>query len=182
MALKLVALGRYTYCWCISCSEILFFFHLLSFALHLFCLSLFCFFIFHFLCLMWVWSFVFLRKGWWQFKNNSLLRRIFGCKRDEVTRGWRQLHNGELHNLYSSQIKKDEIGVACGTNRGYDKCIHFIRKILSKYKLRRHRNRWEDNIKIYFEMGCEDVDWIHQPRSRDHGGLLWILIFGFHKE
>jgi hypothetical protein len=31
-----------------------------------------------------------------------VLRRIFGPKRDEVTRGWRKLHNEELHNLYSS--------------------------------------------------------------------------------
>jgi hypothetical protein len=30
------------------------------------------------------------------------LRRIFGPKRDEVTGGWRKLHNVELHNLYSS--------------------------------------------------------------------------------
>jgi hypothetical protein len=28
--------------------------------------------------------------------------RIFGPKRDEVMRGWRKLHNEELHNLYSS--------------------------------------------------------------------------------
>jgi hypothetical protein len=31
-----------------------------------------------------------------------VLRRIFGLKRDEVTGGWRKLHNEELHNLYSS--------------------------------------------------------------------------------
>jgi hypothetical protein len=31
-----------------------------------------------------------------------VLRRIFGSKRDEVTGGWRKLHNEELHNLYSS--------------------------------------------------------------------------------
>jgi hypothetical protein len=31
-----------------------------------------------------------------------MLRRIFGPKRDEVTGGWRKLHNEELHNLYSS--------------------------------------------------------------------------------
>jgi hypothetical protein len=30
-----------------------------------------------------------------------MLRRIFGLKRDEVTGGWRKLHNEELHNLYS---------------------------------------------------------------------------------
>jgi hypothetical protein len=36
--------------------------------------------------------------------ENSILRRILGPKRDEVTGEWRKLHNEELHNLYSSQI------------------------------------------------------------------------------
>jgi hypothetical protein len=34
--------------------------------------------------------------------ENRVLRRISGPKRDEVTGGWRKLHNEELHNLYSS--------------------------------------------------------------------------------
>jgi hypothetical protein len=34
--------------------------------------------------------------------EKRVLRRIFGPKRNEVTRGWRKLHNEELHNLYSS--------------------------------------------------------------------------------
>jgi hypothetical protein len=34
--------------------------------------------------------------------ENRVLRRIFGLKRDEVTGGWRELHNEELHDLYSS--------------------------------------------------------------------------------
>jgi hypothetical protein len=34
--------------------------------------------------------------------ENRVLRRIFGPKRDEVTGGWRKLHNEELHNLYPS--------------------------------------------------------------------------------
>jgi hypothetical protein len=34
--------------------------------------------------------------------ENRELRRIFGLKRDEMTGGWRKLHNKELHNLYSS--------------------------------------------------------------------------------
>jgi hypothetical protein len=34
--------------------------------------------------------------------ENRVLRRIFGPKSDEVTGGWRKLHNEELHNLYSS--------------------------------------------------------------------------------
>jgi hypothetical protein len=31
------------------------------------------------------------------------LRRIFGLKREEVTRGWIKVHNEELHHLYSSR-------------------------------------------------------------------------------
>jgi hypothetical protein len=34
--------------------------------------------------------------------ENRVLRRIFGPKKDEVIRGWRKLHNEELHNLYDS--------------------------------------------------------------------------------
>jgi hypothetical protein len=34
--------------------------------------------------------------------ENKVLRRIFGPTRDEVTEGWRKLHNQELHGLYSS--------------------------------------------------------------------------------
>jgi hypothetical protein len=33
----------------------------------------------------------------------SVLRKIFGRKRDEVTGEWRKLHDEELHDLYSSQ-------------------------------------------------------------------------------
>jgi hypothetical protein len=34
--------------------------------------------------------------------ENRALRRIFVPKRDEMTGGWRKLHNEELHNLSSS--------------------------------------------------------------------------------
>jgi hypothetical protein len=34
--------------------------------------------------------------------ENRVQKRIFGPKTEEVTGGWRKLHNDELHNLYSS--------------------------------------------------------------------------------
>jgi hypothetical protein len=34
--------------------------------------------------------------------ENRVLRRISGLKRDEVIEAWRNLHNEEFHNLYSS--------------------------------------------------------------------------------
>jgi hypothetical protein len=62
-----------------------------------------------------------------------VLRRIFGPKRNEVTGGWRKLHDEELHGLYSSagivksdQNKEDEMGGACGAHGGGEGCIqHF---------------------------------------------------------
>jgi hypothetical protein len=35
--------------------------------------------------------------------ENRVLRRIFGPQRYEMVRGWIELHNGEIHNPYSSQ-------------------------------------------------------------------------------
>jgi hypothetical protein len=39
------------------------------------------------------------------FYGTKFIRRIFGSKRDEVTRGWR---NEELHNLYSPLVHESE--------------------------------------------------------------------------
>jgi hypothetical protein len=61
--------------------------------------------------------------------ENRVFRRIFGPKRDEVTGGWRKLHNEELHNLYSSpslirMIKSRRMRWAGHVARkGEDECI-----------------------------------------------------------
>jgi hypothetical protein len=59
--------------------------------------------------------------------ENRVLRRIFGPKRDEVTGDWRKMHNGELHNLYSSpnrMIKTKRMRWAGHVARmGEDECI-----------------------------------------------------------
>jgi len=34
--------------------------------------------------------------------ENRVLRRIFGAKREEITREWGKLHNEELNDLYSA--------------------------------------------------------------------------------
>ena len=43
-----------------------------------------------------------IRKSKLRVFENGLLRRIFGPRRDGVTREWRQLHNEEFNDLYSS--------------------------------------------------------------------------------
>ena len=51
--------------------------------------------------------------------ENTVLRRIFGPRRDEVTGEWRRLHNEELNVLLTQycagdKIVKNEVGWACG--------------------------------------------------------------------
>jgi len=51
-----------------------------------------------------------------------VLRRIFGPKEEEVARGWRGLHNEELHNFYAlvniiRMIKSGKMYWACRMHR-----------------------------------------------------------------
>jgi hypothetical protein len=108
--------------------------------------------------------------------ENRVIRRIFGPKRDEVTGGWRKLHNEELHGLYSSPsivrvIKARRMRwaehVACmGEVRGAYNIL--VGRPEGRRPLGRPRCRWEDNIKMDLrEIGFEDVDWIHLAQDRD---------------
>ena len=60
--------------------------------------------------------------------ENRVLRGIFGPKRDGVTGEWRKLHNEELKDLLLAQycagdkIEKNEMGRACGTYGGRERC------------------------------------------------------------
>jgi hypothetical protein len=108
--------------------------------------------------------------------ENRVLRRIFGPKRDEVTGGWRKLHNEELHGLYSSPsifrvIKARRMRWAghvarMGEMRGAYNIL--VGSPEWRRPLGRSRRRWEDNIKIDLrEIGFGDVDWIHWAQDRD---------------
>jgi hypothetical protein len=60
--------------------------------------------------------------------ENRVLRTIFGPKRDEVTGGWRELHNEKLHNLYCSpsiirMIKSRRMRWAGHVARIVEECI-----------------------------------------------------------
>jgi hypothetical protein len=65
--------------------------------------------------------------------ENRVLRRVFGPKRDKATGEWRKLHNEELNDLYSLpnivrvvKIHKNEMGGACGTYWGGDRCAQGV--------------------------------------------------------
>jgi hypothetical protein len=87
------------------------------------------------------------------FENRVL--RIFGPKRDEVTGGWRKLHNEELHGLYSSPSIVSVIKVRRMRWAGHVARMGEVRGAYNilvgrpegRRLLGRPRRRWEDNIK-----------------------------------
>jgi hypothetical protein len=88
--------------------------------------------------------------------ENRMLRGIFGPKRDEVTREWRKVHSGELHNLYLSpdiirQIKSRRMRWVRHVARMGEE-INVYRVLLvkpeGKIPLVRPRRRWEDGIRM----------------------------------
>jgi hypothetical protein len=48
------------------------------------------------------WSFTLREEHRLRVSENTVLRRVFGSKRDEVTEEWRKLNNEELNDLYYS--------------------------------------------------------------------------------
>jgi hypothetical protein len=67
----------------------------------------------------------------WVFEK-GVLRRIFGPERDKVTVEWRELHNEQLNDLYSSQnivrvIKSRRMGWAWHVARtGERRCVYRV--------------------------------------------------------
>jgi hypothetical protein len=55
--------------------------------------------------------------------ENRVLRGVFGPKREEVVRGWRRLHNEELHNLYASSNIVREIKSRRMRSAGHVACV-----------------------------------------------------------
>jgi hypothetical protein len=77
--------------------------------------------------------------------ENTVLKTIFGPKRNEVMRDWGKLHNEELNNLYSSP----KMGRACSTNKGKSRLhIEYYWESQKERQPGRPRRRWVDSIKM----------------------------------
>jgi hypothetical protein len=95
--------------------------------------------------------------------ENRVLRRIFGAARDEVKGAWRKMHNGEIHNLYSSpdivrQIKSRRmrwVGHVARMGEGRNVYRVLVGKPEGKRPLGKPRHRWADGIK----MDLREIGW-----------------------
>jgi len=89
--------------------------------------------------------------------ENTVLRRIFGPRKDEETGEWRKPYNEELLIFMSfltlyylgDQIEKNDMEGACSTYGGQKRRIQaYGGETYAKEPLGRPKLRWEDNIKM----------------------------------
>jgi transcription termination factor 2 len=101
--------------------------------------------------------------------------KIFGPKRDEVTGGWRKLHNEQLLNLYSSpsiirMIKSRRMRWAGHVARMRETRNAYrilVGKPEGRRPLRRPRRRCVDNIKMDLRgIGRDGIHWIDMAYDR----------------
>jgi hypothetical protein len=100
--------------------------------------------------------------------ENRVLRKIFGCKREEVKGDWRKLHNEKLLSSPNIRVIKSRrmMSGACGMYVGEERCIQsFGGKPERKRSLGRPRRRWEYNIKIHVK-----------SFGKAWTGLIWLRI------
>ena len=106
----------------------------------------------------------------------NMVLRIFGPRRDEVTREWRRLHNEDVNNLYSSPnilrvIKSRRMRWAEHVARmGEEKSVYriLVEKPGGKRSLGIPRRRWVNSIRMDLqEVGCGYMDWIELAQDRD---------------
>jgi hypothetical protein len=118
------------------------------------------------------------------FENRVLRRiRVFGPKRNEVTGGWRQLPNAELHKLYSSpsiigMIKSRMRWAGNVVRTGQN--MNAYRILVGRPEGKRPRRRWVDNIKMDLrEIGWAGMDWTDLAQDRDQWRALVNTVMNF---
>ena len=108
--------------------------------------------------------------------KNKVYRKIFEAKRDKITREWRNLHNAELHALYSSpnvirNLKSRRLrwsGYVARMEQSRNAYRVLVGKPEAERSLEMPTSRWEENIKMDLrEVVCYPGEWINLTEDRE---------------
>jgi hypothetical protein len=116
--------------------------------------------------------------------KSRVLSNILGAKREEVG-GWRKLHSGEPHDLYSSPnirvIKSRKVSsaghIACMAGKGNECRGVLCGKPDGKKPFGRPSHEWGDHMKLGLkEIGWEGVDWIYLAQAGRQSVLVNVIM------
>ena len=124
------------------------------------------------------WSLILRERHELMVYENKVLWKTFESKRNEVKREWRKLHNGELHDLYTSLniirvIKSVRMGGAgdVALRRRGEICVQ---KPEGKKTLGSRKRRWEYKIEIDLEKWDGGMYWIYLTRDKEKWRAMWL--------
>jgi len=120
------------------------------------------------------WSLTLREKRRLRVSENSVLRRIFGPGRDEVTGEWTKLHNEELNDPYSSS---NIVRVTKSKRMRWEKQVARMGKSRGVYRV------WWGNLRERDHLGVRGLDggiilrWIFRKwEVRAWNGSSWLRI------
>jgi hypothetical protein len=112
--------------------------------------------------------------------DNKTLRRVFGPKRGEVTKGWIKLHNDEIHNLYLSLNIIRMIKSRKKRRTGYIILVRQTANTQLWLENLKARNHFEDlgldtkiTLRLFLKTDCELMGWTQLAKNGFH---LWVLV------
>ena len=121
--------------------------------------------------------------------ENRVLLEVFGSKREEITREWKEQHDVKLQDLYTSLAFCGESnqgeweGPSMWHIPGEKKNIYriFAGEPERNTSFEAPRHRWEDAIKTELkEVGWKGVDWISLAEFTDKWLALNDMILNIH--
>jgi len=113
-----------------------------------------------------------------------VLRRIFGPKRDNVTKEWRELHNEEHNDVYHSPnvtwviiSRMRWVGHVALMGEGIGVYRFLMGKPEGMRPLVRPRHSWDDNIKMDLQdVECGGMDWMELAQDGDRWTLVNVVM------
>jgi hypothetical protein len=116
------------------------------------------------------------------------LRKIFGCKKEDVAGDWRNVHHEGLHDMYCSanvieiiRVRRMRwVGHAAHVVEKSNTCRDLAKRTEGNGPHRRPRPSWEYDIKMYLEgIQWEGAEWIDLTQDSEKWRAVVDTVMNF---